>query len=105
MACERQVPIKYTASTKQRLYLVSFLMMEVYNLLNAACSASLVLLYKVRTGNSFQKCVVIWITLWVQIISDGEGLLNGSHAEVAHLRELGGVLVHCVAEALVASVH
>lgn len=79
--------------------------MKMYNLLNTACSASLVLLYKVSASNCFEECVVIGVALRVKIISNRKGLLNRSHTEIAHLGEFGSVLMHCVAEALVTSVH
>ena len=99
-----QVSVEDVASTEKCLNLVALLVVEMDDFLDADRSASLVLLNYILSGLTLQENLVVRVALRIQIISHLESLFNGSHSEIAHLRELSGVLMHCLVEALSPSV-
>lgn len=78
--------------------------MQVHYLLYACCSSSLVRLHQVVSLSILQKVAILEIALWIQVIRDGKRLLQGSHPQIAQLREFWCVLVHNFHETLLSTV-
>lgn len=100
MPKNKQVSVKNITGTEECLDLVALLVMEINNFLYSYGPSSLILLNNIRTGLIFQILVIVKVALRIQIVCHLKSLLNGSHSKIAHMRELGCVLMHCLVEAL-----
>ena len=67
--------------------------MQVEDLLDAV-GATRVILVAVFQLVLLKVALEFWVALWVEVVLDGEDLLNGSKSQVRYLTELGSVLVH-----------